>query len=344
MERMEAIRRKAGVLMGMGDVSKAVVPKIGAARASRATAARSRRATSCPTRATRRIAVTGTVCVASACAIPGTVASQIAPLPPAPQGMIEIEHPSGMIAIDLDADFTRRQAGAAPRRADPHRAPHFRRQRARARAGVGRQASADPADDREVEREARRSLDSRMNVAVIGGGYAGMAAAVTLADAACRSRYTKPAPQLGGRARRVVVNGVALDNGLHILHRRVSRDAASHARWCTPIPTQALAAPAARLAHPPALSSESGAACPRRCISLRRCSPRAARRGASAWRPIALHARDAPRRLPPAARHDASAPCSQRTRRAPRSRAICGSRCASPRSTRRPRSRRRRFF
>ncbi len=50
--------------------------------------------------------VTGTVCIASACAIPGTVASQIAPLPPAPQGMIRIEHPQGMIIIDLDVDFT----------------------------------------------------------------------------------------------------------------------------------------------------------------------------------------------------------------------------------------------
>jgi 2-methylaconitate cis-trans-isomerase PrpF len=46
------------------------------------------------------------VCIASACAIPGTVAAQIAPLPPAPQGMIRIEHPQGMIVIDLDVDFT----------------------------------------------------------------------------------------------------------------------------------------------------------------------------------------------------------------------------------------------
>ena len=46
------------------------------------------------------------MCVASACAIPGTVASQLVTLPPAPQGVIKIEHPSGMIAIDLDVDFT----------------------------------------------------------------------------------------------------------------------------------------------------------------------------------------------------------------------------------------------
>jgi 2-methylaconitate cis-trans-isomerase PrpF len=34
------------------------------------------------------------------------VASGLVALPPAPQGVIEIEHPSGKIAIDLDAEFT----------------------------------------------------------------------------------------------------------------------------------------------------------------------------------------------------------------------------------------------
>ena len=56
-----------------------------------------------------------------------------------------------------------------------------------------------------------------MNVAVIGGGYAGMAAAVTLADAGVSVTVFEAGPHLGGRARRVVVNDVALDNGLHIL-------------------------------------------------------------------------------------------------------------------------------
>jgi squalene-associated FAD-dependent desaturase len=56
-----------------------------------------------------------------------------------------------------------------------------------------------------------------MNVAVVGGGYAGMAAAVTLADAGVPVSVFEAGPHLGGRARRVVVNGVALDNGLHVL-------------------------------------------------------------------------------------------------------------------------------
>ena len=104
-ERMEAIRRKAGVLMGMGDVSQGVVPKIsllskpanGGTIASRYFV---------PDACHKAHAVTGTVCVAAACSIPGTVASTLVTLPSAPQGVIKLEHPSGIIAIDFDADFT----------------------------------------------------------------------------------------------------------------------------------------------------------------------------------------------------------------------------------------------
>lgn len=56
-----------------------------------------------------------------------------------------------------------------------------------------------------------------MSVAVIGGGYAGMAAAMMLANAGVPVTVYEAGRELGGRARRVVVNGVALDNGLHIL-------------------------------------------------------------------------------------------------------------------------------
>lgn len=56
-----------------------------------------------------------------------------------------------------------------------------------------------------------------MNVAVIGGGYAGMAAAVTLAERGIPVTVFEAARTLGGRARRVEHRGIALDNGLHIL-------------------------------------------------------------------------------------------------------------------------------
>lgn len=103
-ERMEAIRLKAGELMGMGNVSKLVVPKLGLLSKPRNRGTIASRYF-VPYSCHKAHAVTGTVCVASACAITGTVAAQIAPLPPAPQGVVKIEHPSGMIAIELDVEL-----------------------------------------------------------------------------------------------------------------------------------------------------------------------------------------------------------------------------------------------
>jgi hydroxysqualene dehydroxylase len=54
-------------------------------------------------------------------------------------------------------------------------------------------------------------------VAVIGGGYAGFAAAVTLAANRRDVTVFEAARTLGGRARRVEANGVTIDNGQHIL-------------------------------------------------------------------------------------------------------------------------------
>jgi hydroxysqualene dehydroxylase len=56
-----------------------------------------------------------------------------------------------------------------------------------------------------------------MNVAVIGGGYAGLAAAVTLAGQRVPVTLYEAAKTLGGRARRVEHRDLPLDNGLHIL-------------------------------------------------------------------------------------------------------------------------------
>ncbi len=55
------------------------------------------------------------------------------------------------------------------------------------------------------------------NVAIVGGGWAGMAAAVELASRNIPVSVFEAGPIPGGRARRVEYNGVALDNGLHIL-------------------------------------------------------------------------------------------------------------------------------
>jgi len=54
-------------------------------------------------------------------------------------------------------------------------------------------------------------------VAVIGAGWAGLAAAVTLAERGAEVAVYEAARHVGGRARRVEIRGKALDNGQHIL-------------------------------------------------------------------------------------------------------------------------------
>ena len=54
-------------------------------------------------------------------------------------------------------------------------------------------------------------------VAIVGAGYAGMAAAVTLAQRGATVTVFESGPVPGGRARRVSTQGRTLDNGQHIL-------------------------------------------------------------------------------------------------------------------------------
>jgi len=63
----------------------------------------------------------------------------------------------------------------------------------------------------------RRYRSGPPRVAVVGGGYAGMAAAVELVDLGVPATVYEAAASLGGRARRVSRHGVMLDNGQHIL-------------------------------------------------------------------------------------------------------------------------------
>ena len=55
-----------------------------------------------------------------------------------------------------------------------------------------------------------------MHVGIIGGGYAGLAAAVTLARRGVPMTVLETAKVLGGRARRVEHQGLTLDNGQHL--------------------------------------------------------------------------------------------------------------------------------
>jgi len=62
-----------------------------------------------------------------------------------------------------------------------------------------------------------RTLAPARPVAVIGGGWAGCAAALKLASRGARVVLHEAAPVLGGRARRVERAGLPIDNGQHLL-------------------------------------------------------------------------------------------------------------------------------
>lgn len=60
-------------------------------------------------------------------------------------------------------------------------------------------------------------MKSKAKVAVIGGGWSGLAAAVELVGKGADVTVFEAARQLGGRARGVEIDGLRLDNGQHIL-------------------------------------------------------------------------------------------------------------------------------
>jgi squalene-associated FAD-dependent desaturase len=62
-----------------------------------------------------------------------------------------------------------------------------------------------------------QNVAKELKVAVIGGGYAGMAAAVALADCNIPVTVFESALQLGGRARGVSYQDTHIDNGQHLL-------------------------------------------------------------------------------------------------------------------------------
>lgn len=102
--RMEAIRLKAGALMGFGDVSESVTPKLGlispARHGGHITARYFMPWTTHPT-----LAVTGSQCLAACALAPGTVAEgMVAPVAGSPVTMM-IEHPMG--TMDVTVKFTR---------------------------------------------------------------------------------------------------------------------------------------------------------------------------------------------------------------------------------------------
>jgi squalene-associated FAD-dependent desaturase len=69
----------------------------------------------------------------------------------------------------------------------------------------------------DVAERVNKAPGPRPRVAIVGGGYAGMAAATEIARAGLPVTVFEAARILGGRARRVETGVARLDNGLHIL-------------------------------------------------------------------------------------------------------------------------------
>src|SRR4029450_5337194 len=99
-----------------------------------------------------------------------------------------------------------------------NRARRLSRARAQNRTDAAAQA-LDRMEDRasHLTEESPQHGRGRLDVAVVGGGWAGCAAGVALGRAGVSVTLCEQSPTLGGRARRVTLDGMPFDNGQHVL-------------------------------------------------------------------------------------------------------------------------------
>jgi len=103
--RIEAIRRIAGPMMNLGDVTEKSVPKmmlVAPPAHGGAVTVRS----FIPHRAHATIGVLGAVSVATACLVPGSPAAEVASIPDGQRKTLSVEHPTGEMScvLELGAD------------------------------------------------------------------------------------------------------------------------------------------------------------------------------------------------------------------------------------------------
>lgn len=101
--RIESIRLQAGRMMNLGDVAAKVVPKMSLIAPPQDGGVVHTR-TFIPHVCHAAIGVLGAVTVATACALPDTVAEGIAQRPGDGQKIFSIEHPSGEFSVELDME------------------------------------------------------------------------------------------------------------------------------------------------------------------------------------------------------------------------------------------------
>jgi 4-oxalomesaconate tautomerase len=101
--QLDALRKAAGPLMGLGDVSEAVIPKLSLIAPPRSGGNISTR-NFIPWTCHTSIGVFGAVSVATACVIPGSVADGIAQVDPGNTQSLSVEHPTGEFTVNLELD------------------------------------------------------------------------------------------------------------------------------------------------------------------------------------------------------------------------------------------------
>jgi len=173
------------------------------------------------------------------------------------------------------------------------------------------------------------------HVAVIGGGWAGCAAALTLAEAGVTVTLFEASRTLGGRARAVEIDGFSLDNGQHILlgayeHtlQLIDRLHSTDGLWRLPL----------ALDQPP----DFGLACPRLPAPLHLLAGLLGARGLN-WREKLTAARWAHTLLRDTVASDRLTVSQLTCASLKICAACCGIRCAFPHSTRRRRRQALRF-
>jgi 4-oxalomesaconate tautomerase len=102
--RVEEVRLEMGPRMNLGDVARKTVPKVCLVSAPRHGGSIST-ATFIPHRVHEAIGVLGAVSVATACVIPGSVASQLARRDETGGRRIDVEHPTGFFTVDVEVEL-----------------------------------------------------------------------------------------------------------------------------------------------------------------------------------------------------------------------------------------------
>jgi 4-oxalomesaconate tautomerase len=105
LARIEAVRLEAGKLMGLGDVTAAVVPKMCLISAPKSGGCINTR-TLIPHKCHTSVGVFGAVSVATACVLPGAVAHRLASVPAGNIKVMDVEHPTGTFRVRLEVGGT----------------------------------------------------------------------------------------------------------------------------------------------------------------------------------------------------------------------------------------------